>query len=127
VDSAPKERPAGFIFFGIGAENEEMLARPLEFAVREVPHPTAGVAELLAFLEEELAGALLVVAEGVVHGESDLVGDEREVTDFVGRIGILAAGAEAEAAETAVGRGQREDARGLQIRLCKQLHHAREA
>jgi len=34
------------------------------------------VAELLAFLQEEFAGALLVVAKGVVDGESNLIGNE---------------------------------------------------
>jgi hypothetical protein len=127
VNSAPEERRAGLIFLGIGAEDQEMLARPLEFAVGKVPDPTAGMAELLAFLEKEFAGALLVVAESVVDGESNLIGDEGEVADFVGRIGICAAGAEAEAAETAISGGQGKDAREFQIGLFVQPHHAREA
>src|ERR1700756_199388 len=99
-----------------------MLAGPFKVAAGKVPHPTAGVAQLLSFFEENLAGTLFVVAEGVVDGESDLVGDEGEVADFARRIGIGMACAEAEAAETAVGRCEREDACSLQIRLFKKLH-----
>ena len=127
MDAAPEERRGGFIFVGIGPEDQEMLARPFDFAVRKVPDPTAGVAQLLAFLEEDFAGALLVVAKSVVDGKSDLIGDEGEVAYFVGRIGICAAGAEPEAAETSIGGGEWEDAGGLQIRLFVELHHLREA
>ena len=70
----------GLSVVGIGAENKEMLARPFDFAAGEIPHPTAGVAEPLAFFEEELAGALLIVAQSVVNGERDLIGNQGEVT-----------------------------------------------
>ena len=76
MDATPEERCAGLIFVGVGTEDQEMLTRPFDFAVGEVPDPTAGMAEFLSFLEEEFAGALLFIAEGVVDGESNLIGDE---------------------------------------------------
>jgi hypothetical protein len=85
------------------------------------------VAELLPFFEEELAGALFVVAEGVVYGKSDLVGDEGEITDLLGRIVIGLVSPETKATEAAIRGGEGKDASSLQVGLFIQLHHAREA
>src|ERR1700720_1120897 len=122
MNSAPKEGLARFFLVGISAENDEMLARPFDFAGDEVPHPTAGVTEFLAFREEEFTGALLFVAEGVVDGERDLVGDEGEIADLLGGIGIGVACTEAEAAEAAIRGGEGKDASGVQTRLLIVLH-----
>ncbi len=127
VNSAPEEGRRGLIVFGIGAENEKMFARPFKFAGDEIPHPTAGVAELLPFFQEKLAGALLFVAESIVDGEGDLIGDEREVTHFIGRIGIVVTRTEGEGAKAAVGCGERENACGLKTEVSIEIHHAREA
>jgi hypothetical protein len=85
------------------------------------------MAELLAFLEEEFAGALLVVTKGVVYGESNLVGDEGEITDLLGRIVIGLVGPETEATEAAIRGGEGENAGSLQAGLFIKSHHAGEA
>lgn len=50
-----------------------MFLRPLKLTAGEIPHPAAGVTQLLAFLQKKFCSPLFLVAQRVIDGQRNLI------------------------------------------------------
>src|ERR1700691_1573330 len=87
MNPAPEQCKRWLFAIRIETENSEMLARPFDLAGCQIPLPTAGLAQLLAFFEIKFASSLFLVTQRIVNRQGNLFGYQREVSNFAGRIG----------------------------------------
>src|SRR5271154_4031748 len=87
MNPAPEQCKRWLLAIRVDTENSEMLARPFNLAACQIPMPTACMTQFLAFLKKQFASPLFLVTQRIVNRQGNLFRNQREVSNFVGRIG----------------------------------------